>query len=472
MCRIAKIKILFIIAVFIFGINLSAQKNKFIYPELKNYGLVTQNWEVSDGLPSNRIFDILQDSNGFIWLGTDNGLVRFDGSKFKVFSIYKNEPLYSDAISNISPARNGNLWFKKGYKKLIEKNGNKFQVIKYNNPKIKRIICTVLDLSHVFWAGTLSNGLFFYSKNKLVKIVKNINAKQISTLTVDKQNNLWVGTKNFGIYVLKNGIVVNHINNVLFRLNKINALYLDSEKRIWAGTNTGLILITYNNKIKQYSFKKISNYRINACTEDNSGNVWFATNKNGLLIFRNNRLLNFTTENGLSDDNITDIIANENGIWVATFKGGLNHIKRAQVFTVGKKQGLVNSYINSIYENPDKSILVGTNMGLYKLEKSFTHETINRLKILQNAHIYAIIRDNKNNLAIGTRYYGLYVFTKNGVINYTKKNGLLTNFVRTVFFDKDNSMWVGANSGGISIFSDGKVKKITMQNGLTLQRQI
>jgi len=451
------------------SVNLFAQDNKsnFINPKLKNYGLITQNWNIDSGLQRNRILDIGSDEFGFIWIGTDNGLVRFDGKVFKIYNNYNTDVIKDRTVTNFSFAPDKSFWFKNGLRNLINMNDRKFSTIDYRNLKVEIIHCIASDLSNKLWVGTISNGLFYLENNKLVKFTKNIYAENISSIVVDKKNNIWVGTKGYGIYKINGSKVVDKIMLPFFKLNRIKTLYVDSKKRIWAGTNNGLALIDYNKSTKNYSIQKITSYRVNSIIEDKNNNIWIATNKYGILIRQNKKLLRFSTQNGLSDNNVTSLLEGENGIWVGTFKGGLNYIRKAQVFTVSSNQGLTSTYVNALYEDYDGSLLIGTNIGLYKLKNPFVSEKVTKLNILNDNHIFSIARDNENNLVIGTRYNGLYVFQKNRTINYTTSNGLKSNFVRTVFFDDDNRMWVGANGGGVSVFSSNGIKSFTRENGLS-----
>ncbi len=446
--------------------NAQLQKDDFISPNLRNYGLITQNWNISNGLPSDRILDIQKDKFGFVWLGTDNGLVRFDGKIFKIYNNYSNKELKNGIITNFSFSRDGSLWFKNELRNLMKMNGNEFINFDIKNYKIDRIFCIASDSSNIIWIGTLSNGLFYLVNNKLIKFTENFKAKNIAVIIVDSKNTIWVGTKDNGIYKIRNGKVIDNIMLPFFYLNRIKSLFIDSRERIWAGTNTGLVVLSYNKLNNDYSLKKITNFRVNSIIEDKSNNIWIATNKYGILIYKNKKLLKFSTVNGLTDNNVTSLLEGENGIWVGTFKGGLNYIRKAQVFTVSNKEGLTSSYVNALYEDVDGSILIGTNIGIYKYNSKFIGEEVIKLNILKRNHIFALTRDNENNLVIGTRYNGLYIYKKNKIINYTTTNGLGSNFVRTVFID-DDKMWVGANGGGVSVFSSKGIKTFTKENGLS-----
>ena len=462
-----QISLLFILLFIAADLCAKNHKSNFINPNLKNYGLIIQNWDIESGLLNNRILDISYDKFGFIWLGTENGLIRFDGKIFKTYNHFNTNALEMGTVTNFSYALDQTFWFKNGFRNIVKMVGKKFIIINYGNPKIEQIYCLASDLNNVLWVGTLSNGLFYLKNNRLIPVKKNIGAANITSITVDDKNNVWVGTKNKGIYKVHNNEVVDRISLPFFNSNRVKILFVDSKKRIWAGTNNGLALLAYHQSTKTYSIKKITDYRTNSIIEDKDNNIWIGTNKYGILIYQNKKIFKFTTRNGLSDNSITTLLEGENGIWVGTYKGGLNYIKKAQVFTISLSQGLTSGYVNALYEDYDGSLLIGTNIGLYKIKNPFVNQQAAKLSILNNNHIFSITRDNENNLAVGTRYNGLYVFKENESVNYTTANGLETNFVRTVYFDDDNRMWVGANGGGVSVFSSTGIKYFTRANGLS-----
>lgn len=451
------------------SINGQDINNHIISPSLRNYGLITRNWNTNNGLPSDLVYDFIKNQKGFLWITTNQGLVRFDGSEFKAFDDQQIKVLRTGLYSDLVSDNKNNIYFINENRVIKKNKADIFSNITDGFPDSELLSGIVIDTSGNLWIGTVANGLFKFIKNKLVAIdsADGLNSKYISTLTVDKNNNLWVGTVGEGIFKYDNGKFDNVISSRMLPSKHIKSFFVDSFNRFWVGTNQGVLLFKRTNNTAELTSELITTKIVSTISEDSDHNIWMGSIKNGILIYNEDKLLNFTTLNNLPDNNITKIAIYGDNIWVGTVKGGLVQIRKSQIFSIGKKEGLLDDYTNSVYEDKDGSILIGTTNGLYRIDSPFSRRRAEKLRFLNNKHIFAIKRNEQGDLLIGTRFNGLYILKKNSRRNYNSVNGLKVNFIRCIFVDDDGSIWAGTNNGGISILKNGNIRNITKNDGLS-----
>lgn len=442
--------------------------NHLITPSLRNYGLITRSWNLEDGLPGDRVYDFVKDKDGFMWLATNQGLARFDGSGFKIYSDQNEKILHDSFYSSLVRDSLGNLYFLND-NRIIKRQGNSFEVLLSDLPGSELISDIALDSYGALWVGTNTKGLFKLKNKKLIPVDSSLGliADRVSALTADPNYFLLIGTGNNGIYELRDGRFINIIEGQKLPSRHIRKIFVDYFHNLWIATNKGLVVFKRTKKSSWENYSLVTPRIVNTIAEDNNHNIWIGTVKNGILIYSKATLLNFSTDNGLSDNTVTKLAIYDDDIWVGTNKGGINLIKKARIFSVGKKEGLNQDYVNSVFEDNDGSILIGTASGLYKLNRPFSQTPCRKTEILKNDHIFAISRDLRGNLLIGTRYHGLFIYKGRGVKNYNMSTGLNVNFIRCLFTDEDGSIWVGTNGGGIAIIKDGIIKTITRKDGLS-----
>lgn len=443
-------------------------RDRIITTSLRNYGLITKSWNIDDGLPGDRVHNFVMDRTGFLWLATNQGLARFDGSAFKTYSSQNVKIFHDSYFSNIVCDKNNHLFFIND-NRIIKKEGNSFRVVDAGFPEPELFTDIAIDSTGILWAGTRGKGLLKLEDKKLETVNSSfgLNVKRISALTFDGDNVLYLGSGSHGVYKKINGRFINIIDGNRLPSRHIRKLFVDSDKNLWVATNKGLVIFRYSNGSLQNKCEIITGQIVNSITQDNDKNIWIGTLKRGILIYSRGKLLKFSTGNGLSDNIITQISVYGDNIWVGTNKGGINLIRKAQIFSIGKKEGLAEDYVNSVYEDEDGSILIGTTSGIYKTRLPFSRKACVKLPILKNDHIFAINRNPAGDIMVGTRYNGLFIYGKNGVARYNMSNGLDVNFIRCLFTDRDSSVWAGTNGGGIAVIKNGKIRKITRENGLS-----
>jgi len=459
------------------------------------------------GLSQSTILCIFQDSQGFMWFGTNDGLNKYDGYKFTVYrnDIRDEQSLSNNSVRDIVEDSKGNLWVATlgGGLNKFDRKTEKFTIFKKS-----QVHSNSLSDDHLtslfydrpkdrLWIGTRYGGLNLYqlSRNEFTSFVNHAADKQslsdndVRDILVDHQRNLWVGTHTSGLNLLDEAtgrfqrFAYDPDDDTSLSHNSIWKIFEDSKKNLWVTTYGGGLNLLDRTKKQFKHFKhdpdnpnSLCHNVLVAMEEDFQGNLFIGTENGGLSILnpKTGEFLNYTYEDSdpgsLSSTSINSILRDSKGnMWVGTFNGAINFLNRdANKFIHYKHNPAVNSLSNnkvlSIFEDSSDDLWIGTDGGgvnlLDRKTQTFTHyrhDEKNRNSICGD-YVLKITEDHKRNLWIGTWGDGITVFnkTKNTYKHY-KHNpndslSLSSNNCWSIFEDSDKNMWIGTFDGGLNLF--------------------
>jgi signal transduction histidine kinase/ligand-binding sensor domain-containing protein/DNA-binding response OmpR family regulator len=467
------------------------------------FGHLTTN----DGLSQSTILSMFQDTRGFMWFGTLDGLNKYDGYKF---TLYRNDPKDSSSLSyNIVKSINedsaGNLWIGTLGGGINRFNRETENFTRYmhdkNNPQSLSsdlISYLFIDKNDDIWAGTSNGGLnlFEVKKNRFTHFVHNdedlqsISDDDVRAIYQDDQQNIWVGTNQGGLNLLDK--ITNKFvrfqhddkNDKSLSYNSIWSIWEDKRKNLWIGTYGGGLNLL-NRETKEFKhFKKEPANKNSLCHnvvvtlgEDDQGNLYIGTENGGLSIFNplTNKFSNYTTDEGdihsLSSNSINSIFNDAKGnMWIGTFNGAINFVNQdAGKFVHYRHNPFVNSLSNNkvlcIREDSKGNMWIGTDGGgvnlFDKRSNVFTtykHEEGNKNSICGD-YVLGVYEDSDENLWIGTWADGITVFNrKKNTFKHFKHDpenskSLSSNNCWNFFEDSDHTMWVGTLGGGLNRYN-------------------
>jgi len=426
-------------------------------------------------LSSNEVHTITEDANRKIIIGTANGISIYDKriNKFEryLFSEKKHE---QNSIFAILQSKS-KLWVATN-DKIGSLNLKENKLIQYSHlSQIKRISGGLVDFSGLLWISTYNGVYKIDVENQKFNhyfdsdfTAANNTSSQIRSFYIDKNNLIWVGTKDAGlqIYNRETNKIERTYNttspNSKIISNAVEVIFEDSRSDIWIGTGSGLM--KYNQKTKQFvnstqflTEKKfdLENKWISAICEDKNGSLWLGTRGNGVYKLTGQKLVNYCNSPSnlasLSSDIVYCLLQDKEGsIWVGT-SNGLNRItpSSGKIKIFRKKRnvtnGLSNNLIITLCQTSDSILWVGTEAGLNKLNihtGNIEIFTQNR-GTLKNDFIYEIVYDNKD---------FLWMSTNRGIIkfNILKKN--------STYFDlSDGIQNYEYNIGAKYVSKDGEI---------------
>jgi ligand-binding sensor domain-containing protein/signal transduction histidine kinase len=424
---------------------------------LSEYG--HQVWLSENGLPQNTVQALTQTRDGYIWIGTQEGLARFDGVKFDVFDKQNTPQLGSNDVRVLYQDRENALWIGTSAG-LIRRQGDQFagfpgtEGISDNN-----ISDITQDGNGSVWIAS-SAGLVMYRDGSFKMVAARAGMQR---LLATRDGSIIVAGPA-GIDIFQNGSPVFSDTPEELQPASVTALAEDSERGLWYGTPEGLWEVRGGRKIVHPINEGLANGRINCLHVDAAGAVWIGTSS-GLARLRNGQIETLTTDNGLSSNIVLAILEDREGsVWVGTEAGGLNLLKNRKFTTITSKDGLASDLVKAIYQDRQGGVWIGTNGGGLTLLKDGKTRTFTTRDGLASDVVFSLAGDDAGNLWIGTPD-GLNLFKGDTFKTFTVADGLSNDLVRSVYVDKRGDLWVGTRAG-LNRFRDGEFTIYTTKDGL------
>lgn len=462
---------------------------------------------IEEGLPQSSIYTMQQDKDGSIWVGTMNGVSKYNGLSFENFN--KKNGLAENRVTASCIDKNGDIWFGHWSGGLTKYNitNKQFTKIIPKNINLSKLISSIfLDSRGVIWIGTNGQGLVKYENNTFTQLTtKNgLTSNMITSFVQPKDGSLWVGTAN-GITLIDKEI---HAFNININSKYITSLLNDKKGNTWVGTSDkGVFRIDNTGKLIAYSTQQgLANNYVKTIFETDAGVIFIGTYGGGVSKYQSQLEDNkydgplfqtISSKHGLSNDRVLSIIEDrEKNIWIGTLLN-LNQYFDEQFEIFGENEGLENSLVWSIIQDKRGTFWIGTEQGLVQfIPESYGKESNQKLiySINKNqkeddsnqSNRYHFIRKSGqegqivNTTALYEDINGNIWFTDfgrglsminplNGEIKtYTTENGLSVNEVYCINGDKKGNIWIGTNNGGLLKYNlkTQKFKKYTTANGI------
>jgi ligand-binding sensor domain-containing protein/signal transduction histidine kinase len=413
-------------------------------------------WRTEDGLPQNRVQAIAQTPDGYLWVGTSEGLARFDGSRFAIFDRSNTPAISDDSILSLEAVQDGTLWI-----------------------------------------GTEGGGLLHYSKGRFVAFGQKdgITNGFIRALHRDSGGTLWVGTDR-GLFRSGSGSKYERVDGTPeVPLASVVSIAEDAAGRTWASTGAGLLVFDTgrlrrapcNGRRPGNGALTISSLRegllsdgcgvpslslpslpINALHKDSTGNLWIGTIGKGLVSIdlKTGQTTDYHSPAVLPDNTVFLLFEDrQHNIWAAA-QDGLVRLSRAVVTTLGAQDGLADDNVSTTYEDGTGVLWMVTFSGqIYRLEgdrpeRFYLPEPVRGLRFRN------VFRDSRGDYWFGTAGAGAVRLSHGLATHYTKSDGLRSDSIRQIFEDSKGQMWFATGSG-LSRWSDGNFRNYYLEDGLS-----
>lgn len=402
-----------------------------------------RNYSEKDGLSSLKISKIALDSKGYLWIGTENGLIRFDGVEFKTFT--EEDGLGDKKIKTLLKDSRGYLWIgtERGVCCIST---DDFTIIQGRTGLNGNFVFSIAeDNEGKVWIGT-DKGLSYFDGEKFryCPTKSFLKTDTIFSLAAQKEGKLWLGT-NQGLGCLEKGNFIHYTTQDGLPGNNIISLLCDSQENLWIGTAKGLVCIK-NGKWFTYTMKDgLSHDIVTALKEDINHNIWIGTQE-GVGILSRGKITNFKTDNGLPNNFIYAISQDHEGnMWFGTH-GGLSCLTSLNIKTYLKENGLPTDMIAKIIQDKKGKYWFATLEGLCCYSNG-TFKNYTKKDGLIGDSINDIMEDRDGNIWIATTD-GLSILSSGHFINYSSKEGLPSKYLFALVESHDGTVWIG-NSLGI-----------------------
>ncbi|HYC89829.1 MAG TPA: two-component regulator propeller domain-containing protein [Thermoanaerobaculia bacterium] len=422
---------------------------------------VRRAWTVEDGLPQDSVQTIAQTADGFLWFGTQEGLVRFDGARFTVYDSSTVPQLTAHNVTSLYRDRAGTLWI-----------GTARGVVSYRQGRFQALPGTQ-DLRGVFairetgepgvlWIGCAIGGLFRYANGRALR--DEAGPESVYALAADA-GTLWIGGGD-GLYRHRAGRT-ERIEGGDGAVYSLYAVPGGGGGEVWMG---GAGLRRYDGARVTRPVPDLDKEEVWAVTRDRHGSLWIGT-RTGLWRWSRGELSRFREKDGLSHDFIDTIYEDVDGaLWVGTHVGGVNQFHDGFVVTHTAHEGLSNSTVWSVSEAPDGVMWAATDQGLNR----YANGRWTRVAASTGLHegfITSVVADGDAVWA-GTYGRGVVRLGRDGVTTFRKSDGLPDDVVYALLLDRAGTLWIGTASG-LARLSGGAVtatygKKDGLQGDLVI----
>jgi ligand-binding sensor domain-containing protein/two-component sensor histidine kinase len=431
-------------------------------------------WGTEAGLPQNTVNALVQTRDGYLWVGTQAGLARFDGVSFKVFGLAEGLP--NVQVRSLFEDASGDLWIGTAGGRVSRLHAGRIEGVRgEGNSGDENVTALAADtLGHV-WIGT-SEGLLFWKGSEVFrdKALGRVGHGLIRALLKDHTGVMWISSVD-GLYSYKNGQLTPETGPPPDTNFSPYCLLEDRSGNLWASIGNGKVLCRENGQWKTYDETSGLPFAYVTCLgEDVKGTVWAGSLDAGLYYFQAGKFNKLSSREGLSGNAIRSLLSDREGnLWVGHRTTGLDRLAERKLETWGVEQGLTNDYVRSVAESTDGRMWVGTTGGgLY-------YEHGGALRLFTNAPFNTFYPFIETLLAVGdgSVWWGgsaSLFHWKDGQLTeaFTRASNelvpgsmipewLATAAVTALREDVAGGMWVGTSLGKVVHLGQGEPRVLT-----------
>jgi ligand-binding sensor domain-containing protein len=474
-------------------------------------------WRQPEGLPQDSVLTILQTRDGYVWVGTRDGLSRFDGVRFTTFDARKQDQLRENEVWALAEGGDGSLWIGVYGGGLSRRKDGRFTVYTTRDGLADDFVrMLALGADGALWIGMdrgvsrFQDGRFrnYTEKDGLLPgnvmailaapdgsvLVATQNTLQrlvgerfepvvlpspglpplgrIDVLRLDRRGALWIGTTD-GLLRVAAGRTTRFTTADGLSSDSIRLLHEDAAGRLWVATSRGLD--RYQGETAATPFANESMARdLAALQSDREGGLFVGRRGGGLGRFHRGVFRAYTPDDGLPDSETTAVLPDRGGVtWIGT-PSGLRVLHAGRITALGEASGLPSSAVMSLTLDKAGSLWVGTYEGLFRSTRPVAcppracdplFRPVRGDAVLAGP-IRVVLEDRSGTVWIGTDRSGLVRYEQGRVTRFTAATGLASNAIRALAEGPDGTLWIGSKGGGLDRLEKGAFTTFTQADGL------
>ncbi len=480
---------------------------------LDHYG--HQAWRTDSGLPQNTVHSILQTRDGYLWLGTDRGLVRFDGIDFVTFDAENTPQFANPTVYDLLQDVSGTLWISTAAGLLSYRDGAFAAYTTAQGLPSDTVWFSYEDHRHRLWAITSAGPAFFKGKG-FAPIAGTQAASPLNrhALTEDALGTLWLGG-NDGVYALDIQAATPRVAQHLLSGTEVDAVEFDRQGNLWIGGSAGLERYAGGGLAPIPIFHQAAKTEVTALDPDGDGSMWVGTvtglvhvatdgtplplenkrqggdngpdkepvdglfrdrqgvlwvaTEHGVFRLQGNRLQSFAPGSTLATNRILSLFEDREGdLWIGTDSSGLNLLRDQKFTTYTTSDGLSGNLVRCVFESPQGELWIGTDGAGLNRRTSTGFAHLGTADGLSSNVILSLAGGAGGDLWVGTPN-GLNLLHREGQTQSIKKitsaDGLPDDFIRSLFSDRDGSLWIGTRHG-LAHLAAGRFTSYSSMDGL------
>ena len=418
--------------------------DRAVAPSLAQY--VRKAWQTEDGLPQNSVSSVAQTRDGYLWLGTEAGLARFDGLQFEVFDKDNTPQLASSKISTLLVDGNDVLWIGTHGGGLSCYRNRRFESPPGNEHFTAETILSLhADKQGALWIGTEGNGFFRLREGKLSHFGLNegLPANSVFSISSEQRGSIWVGTQK-GLARLSPGASRLVTIPLRYESEAVKTVYVDRKDKVWAGTQNGLFLREGGSSEPFRAIPGLQGLTVSSVLEDSAHSLWVGTLEAGLQHLAGGILTETFKGAG-----VWSMLQDKAGaLWVGTTNSGLLSFRPGLFTPLAAAEGLAGDVSLAVYQDRSGAIWLGSDRGLTRWNAG-TATTFSTKDGLPGNLVFSVTQDGSGTIWAGTAK-GLARLEGARFIPYGADKGVpVHGAITSSLTDEDGSLWIGYR-GGIS----------------------
>ncbi|HWF48516.1 MAG TPA: two-component regulator propeller domain-containing protein [Bryobacteraceae bacterium] len=428
-------------------------------------------WGAEQGFPLGSVYGITQTPDGYLWIGTEAGLLRFDGIEFRPIHGQPGTYPFTSVLS-LSSDRDGSLWLRLKDRTLLRYRNGAVGDPFYRTGPATNITAMGRTNQGELLVARMQFGAFTYRNGELALIAPAAGVPRSPIISIAQTGDgaVWMGTRGAGLVNLQGGItsVITHG----LPDPKINCLLPDGVKNLWIGTDHGLAYWNGSEVTTKGIPAALSGLQILALTKDRDGNLWVGTDSGKLMRFNSDGVATLDRGAGDSGNAITAIFEDREGdLWFGS-ANRLERLRDSPFVTYSTPEGLPADGSKPVFVDSENRTWFAPSSGGLWWFNSQHHRSV-LADGLDKDVVYSIA-GGKNELWVGRQRGGLTRITSQltsppggfEAKTYSSKDGLAQDSVYSVYWARDGSVWAGTLSGGVSRLDAGTFKTYTIADGL------
>jgi signal transduction histidine kinase/ligand-binding sensor domain-containing protein len=421
-----------------------------------------------EGLPQNSVNAIVQTQDGYLWIGTQEGLARFDGNRFTVYNKRTTPALWNNYIWSLMEDRRGGLWAGTNGGGVTKWSASGVVTYTTANGLPGNIVwCTFQDEDSTVWVGT-ERGLAFGRPDSerrdsaVFHPIPGLESVSVRAIGRAPDGTLWLATSS-GPYSYRGGRLSRHRVPDEGPYHSIRRMIIGGRDRLLLGSGRTIFAVESGTPKTFAHIPGRTRTIVFDMQADTAGSLWVATGGEGIWRLSRGTWSSFTTEDGLPDDQVRSLLIDREGsIWAGTYGGGLNALHDAKFTAFTRRSGLENEFILSLSEGRDGSMWLGTyGGGLSRLRGTSVRNYPESPSGMPDV-ITSILEDRQGRIFLGSPELPLLQFDPStGRIHHAVVDSPAS--VGCLFEDRRGRLWMGSPSGA-AVLDRGRLTSYNRAN--------
>jgi ligand-binding sensor domain-containing protein len=432
---------------------------------------LSRRWLPQDGLPQSAVMAIAQTTNGYLWVGTQHGLARFDGLRFTVFGRQELGGTRTDYIRHLAADDHGNLWVGThggGVVQLGPDGRCRRLWGRSQGLSSDTINALLVDPDGTLWVGTSGDGLNRIAGDSVRqwRTTNGLPGNTVSALCRDPDGGLWIGTDNGIARLNSEGSFRSWLEGDGPERSRVTSIAATSEGRLVAAVGGAVVEFKGDTWVPLLpDVDPAERRRVVMIHPATGGGLWLGTQK-GLALLRNGICVAIGAPGEPSDDLVVTLFADREGnLWVGSLGGGLGRLKPRQLRAVTQADGLPRAFVFSLCEDAAGTVWAGTyGGGLVRIRETAERFAVEPVPRVPQNVVRSVVAAPDGVVWVGTYGGGLYRLDHEAVQRFTTHEGLPGDQVYAIHREPDGRMLVGT-SGGLAVAAGDRFRPVPAPDG-------